>query len=126
MTGTAVAVAYHYTATPAPFGVRAFLYGATPPARGLLRKGVRGMTNEGKLYALGAMVIAVLGAVLLLWSVLVWIGLGVLAIAVVIVVWAVWGKVHQRRIEHRKAVAEAVKAEAEAEQAQALAEERRA
>jgi hypothetical protein len=83
------------------------------------------MTTEGKMYAGGAVVILAM-VLLLLWSVLLWVALGLLAITLVVVGWLVWGAVHRRRIESRKAVAEAIKMEAEAEQAQAIAEERRA
>ena len=84
------------------------------------------LTHEGKWYVGGGLVIVALLLVIWLWALLVWIGLGVALVALVIIGWRVWGIVQHRRIEHRKAVAAAVKAEAEAEQAQAEASERRA
>jgi hypothetical protein len=84
------------------------------------------LTNEGKWYVVGGLVIVVLLLVIWLWAILVWIGLGLALVALAIIGWHVWGIIQHQRIEHRKAVAAAVKAEAEAEQAQAEASERRA
>lgn len=84
------------------------------------------MTNEGRWYAGGALVMLTLLLVLWLGAILLWIGLGLLLVILLIIGWHIWGVVHRRRIEARIARAEAVKVEAEAEQELAKADQQRA
>lgn len=84
------------------------------------------MTNEGKMYAAGAVVILALGLLLLFWSVLLWVGIGLAVITLLILGWLVWGVIHRRRTEQRLDRAEARKAEAEAAQQEAIAARLRA
>jgi hypothetical protein len=78
------------------------------------------MTEQGRWYAFGAAALLALGLLLLLWSILVWIGLGLLAGLVLLAGWAITGALHRRRVERRLALAEARKAEAEAAQQEAI------
>lgn len=84
------------------------------------------MTNEGKWYVGGGLVIVALVLVIWLWTILVWIAACGALVGVLILGWRIWGIVYHGRMQARMARAEAVKAEAEAQQELAKAEQQRA